>query len=68
MSSYIHFTHDERVCLQNLLSKGKSFREIASILGRSPSTISREVNRNRTKHTPKHKSDNKQRRQKRCFC
>ena len=59
MSSYIHFTHDERICLQKLLSEGKSFRKIASLMGRSPSTISREVNRNRAKYPPKHKSDNK---------
>ena len=59
MSSYIHFTHDERICLQQLLSEGKSFRQIASLMGRSPSTISREVNRNRAKYPPKHKSNNK---------
>ena len=59
MSSYIHFTHDERICLQKFLSEGKSFRKIASLMGRSPSTISREVNRNRAKYPPKHKSDNK---------
>ena len=59
MLSYIHFTHDERVCLQKLLSEGKSFRKIASILGRSPSTISREVKRNCSKTPPKKKSNNK---------
>ena len=59
MSSYIHFTHDERICLQQFLSEGKSFRQIAALMGRSPSTISREVNRNRTKYPPKHKSNNK---------
>ena len=59
MSSYIHFTHDERICLQKFLNEGKSFREIASILGRSPSTISREVNRNRSKKPSKHNCDNK---------
>lgn len=57
MLSYIHFTLGERICLQNLLSEGKSFRQIARILGRSPSTISREVKRNRTKY-PKQKSNN----------
>lgn len=57
MLSYIHFTLEERICLQNLLSEGKSFRQIARILGRNPSTISREIKRNRTKY-PKHKSDN----------
>lgn len=49
MSSYIHFTQDERICLQKFLSKGKSFRQIAALMGRSPSTISREVKRNCSK-------------------
>lgn len=57
MLSYVHFTLEERICLQNLLSEGKSFRQIARILGRNPSTISREIKRNRTKY-PKHKSNN----------
>lgn len=58
MGSYTHFTLYERKYLQKLLSLGKSFREIAAILERSPSTISREVNRNRSKTKSKHKSDN----------
>lgn len=49
MKSYKHFTLSERICLQQLLSKGKSYREIAKILDRSPSTISREVKRNFSK-------------------
>ena len=44
--SYTHFTLTERENLQQLLNEGKSFRDIAKILGRSPSTISREVKRN----------------------
>lgn len=58
MLSYIHFTHNERICLQNFLGEGKSLRQIALLLGRSPSTISREIKRNSTKY-PKHKSNNK---------
>ena len=58
MGSYTHFTLYERKYLQKLLSLGKSFREIAAILERSPSTISREVNRNRSKTKSKNKSDN----------
>ena len=58
MRSYTHFTLFERKYLQKLLSERKSFREIAAILERSPSTISREVNRNRAKYKPKRKSDN----------
>ena len=58
MSSYKHFTLEERICLQKLLSEGKTFREIADILGRDVSSISREVKRNSSKH-PKKKSNNK---------
>ena len=47
--SYKHFTLFERESLQLFLSQGKSFREIAKIMGRSPSTISREVRRNWSK-------------------
>lgn len=57
--SYTHFTLSERKYLQQLLSKDKSFREIAAILERSPSSISREVNRNRAKHRPHNKPNNK---------
>lgn len=56
---YKHFTLEERKYLQKLLSEGKSFREIAAILERSPSTISREVKRNSAKYRPHKKSDNK---------
>ena len=57
--SYTHFTLEERKYLQKLLSEGYSFRKIAAILERSPSTISREVNRNRAKFKPKGRIDNK---------
>lgn len=57
--SYVHFTVNERKLLQELLSENKSFREIAAILERSPSTISREVNRNKAKYKPKGKILNK---------
>ena len=56
--SYTHFTLEERKYLQQLLSEKKSFREIAKILGRSPSTISREVRRNSAKWKPHRESDN----------
>lgn len=59
MLSYTHFTLDERKYLQQLLAEGKSFREIARILERSPSTISREVKRNRAKYKPRKQPDNK---------
>ena len=57
--SYTHFTLEERKYLQQLLSEGYSFRKIAAILERSPSTISREVNRNKAKYRPHGKTDNK---------
>ena len=57
--SYTHFTLSERKYLQQLLSEDKSFREIAAILERSPSTISREVRRNKAKYKPHRKTDNK---------
>lgn len=57
--SYTHFTLNERKYLQQLLSEGYSFRKIAALLGRSPSSVSREVRRNRAKYKPHHKADNK---------
>lgn len=57
--SYTHFTLNERKYLQELLSEGYSFRKIAEILGRNVSSVSREVNRNRSKYPPKKKSNNK---------
>ncbi len=57
--SYTHFTLEERKYLQRLLSEGYSFRKIATILERSPSTISREVKRNKAKYRPHRKPDNK---------
>ena len=49
MKSYTHFTLWEREYLQENSEKGKSLRKIAKALGRSPSTISREVKRNWSK-------------------
>lgn len=60
MMSYTHFTLEERRFLQQLLSEGHSFRKIADILGRNVSSVSREVNRNRSKY-PKSKSNNRYR-------
>lgn len=56
--SYTHFTLEERKYLQQLLSEGLSFRKIAAILERSPSTVSREVSRNRARYRPRRKPDN----------
>lgn len=49
MQSYHHFTLTEREKLQDLLREKIGIRRIATILGKSPSTISREVSRNRNK-------------------
>ena len=57
--SYTHFTLEERKYLQKLLSEGYSLRKIAAILQRSPSSISREIKRNRAKYKPHRKPDNK---------
>ena len=54
MMSYSHFTLDERKCLQELLDQGHNQRYIARALGRSPSTICREIKRNQSKHTYPH--------------
>ena len=46
MQSYIHFTLSERENLRILLEQGKGIRQIARELGRSPSTVCREIKRN----------------------
>lgn len=47
--SYSHLTIDERLCLHISYSAGMGVRKIAKELGRSPSTISRELKRNKCK-------------------
>lgn len=49
MSSYHHFTLEERKYLQLLLERGEKIRAIARSLGRSPSSVSREIRRNKSK-------------------
>ena len=48
MNCYTHFTTEERACLRKYYVEGLSFRKIAKLLGRSPSSISREIMRNRS--------------------
>ena len=43
-----HLTADERRRLETLLNRGESFRSIAEALGKSHSTISREIRKHRT--------------------
>lgn len=42
---YIHVTTEERVTLMITRAQGSSLRAIAHLLGRQPSTLSREVRR-----------------------
>lgn len=44
-----HLTLSERITIQEMLERKQSFRTIASSLGKSVATISREVRRNRYK-------------------
>ena len=48
MNCYHHFTIEERTCLRKYYMEGLSFRKIAKLLGRIPSSISREIARNYT--------------------
>ena len=46
---YTHFTKTERLELSILLKKGYSLREMAEVLSRHPSSVSREIRRNSVK-------------------
>lgn len=46
MKTYTHLTEEDRNQLVVLLNRGKSIRDVAKVLGRSPSSVSREVKRN----------------------
>ena len=46
--NYKHFTIEERCCLREYYVKGKTYREIAKLLGRNVSSVSRELRRNCT--------------------
>ena len=41
--NYNHLTIEERCCIRKYYNEGKSFREIAILIGRNVSTISREI-------------------------
>ena len=69
MSHYRHFTIDERESLLVYLSQGKKNSEIAKLLNRSPSTISRELRRNtssRSKYSALQAQKAYEKRRKRC--
>ena len=60
MNRYHHITTKERESLLILIKTGKQNCEIAAILGRSPSTVSREIRRNaerRNEYSP-HEAEN----------
>ena len=46
--NYNHLTIEERCCIRKYYNEGKSFREIAILIGRNVSTISREIWRNKS--------------------
>lgn len=46
--NYHHLTIEERCCIREFYKKGKSYREIARLVGRNVGTVSRELNRNFT--------------------
>lgn len=68
MSHYQHLTISERESIWENKLAGKSLREIARQTGRSVSTISRELKRNRTsqKYRPSEAQKKYERRRKRC--
>ncbi|NLA78550.1 MAG: helix-turn-helix domain-containing protein, partial [Erysipelothrix sp.] len=48
--SYTYITIEEHACIKKMKSEGSSIRAIARYLERSPSTISREIKRNKGKN------------------
>ena len=44
--NYIHLTIEERACISKFKEMGLSLREMAKLLNRNVSTISREIKRN----------------------
>lgn len=46
--NYKHLSIEERSCIRKYYVEGLSYRKIAQLIGRSPSTVSREIRRNCT--------------------
>jgi len=54
---YCQLAQGERYAMANMMHRGYSYREIARILGRSVSTISREKRRNATQHDGRYRAE-----------
>jgi IS30 family transposase len=54
---YCQLAQGERYAMANMMHRGYSYREIARILGRSVSTISREKRRNLTDHDGRYRAE-----------
>ena len=50
MQSYHHFSIEERECLYEMRKEGKKQSEIAKAIGKSKSSVSREIKRNKNKY------------------
>lgn len=46
--NYSHLSIEERCCIRKYYNDGQSIRSIARLIGRSASTVMRELKRNRT--------------------
>lgn len=69
MNHYHHLSIEERESILFMRGEGKGIRAIATALGRSASTISRELKRNQTKneYSPS-QAEKKYRRRRKCCC
>ena len=52
-----HLTLEDRIDIQTGISQQETFRSIAEKMGKDPSTISKEIKRNRIMHPTSVKSD-----------
>ena len=68
MNHYHHLSIEERESILFLQGAGKGIREIAAALGRSASTVSREIRRNRVeeRYLPSHAEQQYRKRRQRC--
>ena len=60
MNKYHQLTREERYRITCLMGMGLSQAEVAQRMGRSPSTISRELRRNRTTHDGHYRAEKAQ--------